>query len=676
MKTAKWLVCLILIAGVVAGLGWYYRSVAFEDDMASKITGDVDACPGLPVAHQIMMANSGENLNQLSKYTNTVAAQIPTGMEPLAVNRVNFIDDHVFGAMQRDNIPSTGLASDAEFMRRVYLDTVGRVPSLEDVRVFTSSTLANKRADLIDRLLNSDPFVDRMTLYFGDLLRNSATALGNNNMNVGRNSRNAYHEFIRDFLINNYGYDQVATWLITGTGNSERPDQGSVNFIVRGRQGNVGTVLTGVPGINLDTLDNLAAQTARAFLGVQLECIGCHNGARHLEEINAWLTTKTRSDLWRMSAFFAPVRMTAQRPQAPAITDVTVSEIDEDNPTDNLEYAAYRLANGNPAGRNAPQGGGLRAQRRPGTGENNLFSPRYLLDGQDGPEDYHQYRAALAQMVVSDPQFAKATVNYMWKLFFGVGIVDPPYAFDFARPAQISNPALLNALAQSFVDSGYDLRALISTILNSATYQLSGYWQNARPYEDRFAKYFARHLVRRMSAEQVHDAILMATGTTTSYDLADTGTVNWAHQLPDTAEPSAGSYGTQRNFLNVFERGDRNDNPRPEPRADLRQVIALMNRENGTNAQATNAFIAPRIRYSNTASLVRRLVDDDTLSNADVVDQLFLAALSRVPTAAERSRALQQMDNYAATTDEFTGRKQGAEDVAWMLLNKLDFLLY
>src|SRR5581483_11130456 len=109
--------------------------------------------------------------------------------------------------------------------------------------------------------------------------------------------------------------------------------------------------------------------------------------------------------------------------------------------------------------------------------------PQYIFNG-DTPKAGESYRAALARNVTGDFQFARAAVNYLWAQFFGRGIVDPPDTFDPLRldpnnpppdpwTLQPSNPALLNSLAQHFIDSGYNLKAVMREIANSDTYQLS-----------------------------------------------------------------------------------------------------------------------------------------------------------------------------------------------------------
>jgi hypothetical protein len=245
-------------------------------------------------------------------------------------------------------------------------------------------------------------------------------------------------------------------------------------------------------------------------------------------------------------------------------------------------------------------------------------------------------------------------------------LVSPSNAFDPARldpaatlPAewtlQPANAELLNALADEFIKQNYDLRKLIALITKSSAYQLSsqypGTWSLA------LVPYYARKYVRRMDAEEIHDAILKATGVGVTYQLRDTlnqptWTVNWAMQLPDTVEPRGNAIG---GFLNSFIRGDRDVKPRSlEP--SIQQALNLMN----------NTFVMSRIHQNNAGSTVARLLADTTLSNQQIVTQLYLNTLSRNPAQSELDALLPL---YSSQT-----KRDATEGIQWALLNKMDFI--
>jgi hypothetical protein len=270
-------------------------------------------------------------------------------------------------------------------------------------------------------------------------------------------------------------------------------------------------------------------------------------------------------------------------------------------------------------------------------------------------------------MLTGHPQFARAAVNYLWREMFGLGIVEPVDGFDLYRldpgnlpPGQTlqpSHPALLAQLARDFVASGYDLRTMLRSIATSEAYQLSARYTSG-PWSPAYARYFARRITRRMTAEQVLDAVNTASGVFPSgaggdsMTVASASPVALAMLLPDPRE--GGSYA---GFLNTFLRGDRDVNPRSGDASAL-QALALMN----------DGFVMlPRVRQKTAASLVARTLSATSVPE-QVVDALWLAALSRFPTAAERATAAAYL--RGGTLGPRT------ESLQWALFNKLEFAFY
>src|SRR5262249_42169282 len=135
----------------------------------------------------------------------------------------NFIDDFIFDAMASDQIPHAGLCTDEEFLRRAYLDLTGRIPTTDQVRSFLDNSGPDKRTALVDALLGTPEYVDRWTMYWGDLLRNTSTLLAN--------GRKPYNTYLRDFLLNNRPYDQFLYDLVTARGDNQT--EGPANFPAR-----------------------------------------------------------------------------------------------------------------------------------------------------------------------------------------------------------------------------------------------------------------------------------------------------------------------------------------------------------------------------------------------------------------------------------------------------------
>jgi hypothetical protein len=583
--------------------------------------------------HRDLVSRSTEMISQslVSAIDETTEISL---VPPQDIPRKNFIDNILFDRMARDNIQSAPISTDAEFIRRVYLDVTGRIPSAADVTAFLADTNTNKRDALVDRLVGSPEYVDKWTMFFGDLFENNARSTSVQRYSGGRD---AFYNYIKSSVAANKSYAQMATEMITATGDNFVDGQN--NFIVGGI----------VPmGPQQDTMDGTAVNTASMFLGINtLDCLLCHDGAGHLESVNLWGSQRTRAEAWGMSAFFARVRRQRQSlSQQPNYAKFIISE----NP--NGEY----LLNTN---------SGNRQPRAPINGSNRV-EPKYIFNG-GGVNAGENRRQAVARHVTSDTQFARAAVNYIWEKMMVEGLVSPSNTFDPARlepnaqmpegwSLQPANAELLDALAQDFIKNGYNLRTLIATIAKSSAYQLSsqypGSWSLA------LVPYYARKYVRRMDAEEIHDAILKATGIGVTYQLRDTlnqptFTVNWAMQLPDTSEPRGS--GQVINFLNSFIRGDRDVKPRSlEP--SILQALNMMNHQ----------FVMSRIHNNNAGSNVQRLLADTSLTPTQITTQLYLSTLSRNPTQSELDRLVPLFTSMSRT--------QAAEAVQWSLINKMDFI--
>jgi hypothetical protein len=386
-----------------------------------------------------------------------------------------------------------------------------------------------------------------------------------------------------------------------------------------------------------DTFDTLAVRSATQFLGLgNMDCLLCHSGAGHLDKLNLWATGITRDQAWGMSAFFARTRMERPRGQT---------------------TEAYWIVSDVPEGSyNLNTSAGNRTPRQPVNGSDRV-RPRYLFSSAQASGN--TYREMFANNLVADRQFARATVNYLWKEMMGIGIVEPADQFDLARqdPANVpsgwtlqpSHPQLLEALADDFIQSGYNIRRILGLIADSNSYQLSARFP--AEWRTEYTAYFARKFARRLWAEEVHDAITDSTGVMDSFVVAGfSSPVQRAMQLPEPGN----NRGAARGILDVFLRGDRDQNPRSDE-ATILQALGMMN----------NPFVVNRVRYSNPNSTVYRLLANGNLTDNQVIEEFFLGTLGRFPTVKEASVA-----SAALKADRITG----AENLHWALLNKIDFL--
>ncbi len=241
----------------------------------------------------------------LSELTDSVKDQLPP-VSNIPVKRQNFIDDFIFGKMDRDKIPHAGLTTDTEFLRRVNLDLTGRLPEPDAIRKFVADKDPEKRKKLIDSLMAtsvdglrrrlSTPFLDRWTYWFGDLFRSN-----DGHLNKGRE---VFNDYIYQSLLENLPYDQFVRELLTATSRSNWTN-GPMNMLARDYVNETDDAIIN----NEDTYDQWVISSFKNFLGINVECISCHDGRGHLEKINRWLSTKKRSDVWRQAAFFADSRL-------------------------------------------------------------------------------------------------------------------------------------------------------------------------------------------------------------------------------------------------------------------------------------------------------------------------------------------------------------------------------
>ncbi|HEY0372729.1 MAG TPA: DUF1553 domain-containing protein [Thermoanaerobaculia bacterium] len=519
----------------------------------------------------------------------------------------NAIDTHVFTTLARNGITPAPPSSDSEFLRRVTLDLTGAIPAASDAQVFLADASPDKRARKIDALLQSEAFNDRWTMWFGDLVQNVQAAQNANEYYLGRN---VYYRWIRTSIASHKPYDAMVRELLAGEGLSF--ESGVANYVVRQLQRN---------GPPQDTYDNLAAHSVEKFLGIPALCISCHDGAGHLELVNWYLRGKRREDFWKMAAFFAQTSVRAEK-----VDDsfrITVGS----NPN-----GAYRL--------NTTDG-----NKTPRSGQT-AVAPAFLTTGEQ-PKPGEPLRVAYARMLTADRQFARAAVNHLWKEMFGRGLVDPVNAFDLAKlDTQPSHPELLEALADEFIAKNYSLRELLRTIALSRAYQLSSTYEGPHPDES----YFARRQPRRLSSEMLFDAVGVATNSRPQFLVPGIGFVPKAMQLPDPLEGRRAPAGM---VMDTFGRGDRDDVPRSND-SSIAQALALLN----------DPVLVNRVRRA-PGSTVQTVLASTSDPNA-IADKLYLAALSRYPSAGEKRIAVAYLNGGPLA--------ERTEDLLYVLINSLEFL--
>jgi hypothetical protein len=580
---------------------------------------------------------------RITALTNAVAsalAPIPPGsrtdtfQKELQQAQSGSIDSFIFSALSAAGVQPAPATTDYEFIRRVTLDLTGRIPTPDRVTTFVVDTTSDKRSKLVDELMAKPEWIDKWTMWFGDLYQNNSQ---NSQIRRYPEGVKAFNDYIRSSLSANKPYNQWATDLITATG-TDSYTQGTLNLLAGG-------VVTGGP--IQDDFDQETANIATMFLGMShVNCLLCHNGRGHLDSLSLWGSQTTRYQAWQLASYLSHTQ--AKNTPIPGATggNPYYWSVADNTPAARTDYPLNTTTGNRPA-------------RQPVGTEKNV-APVYFFDN-DMPATGENYRAALARAMTADPQFARAIVNYVWAYFFGVGLVDPPDQFDPARldpnnpPAapwtlQPSNPGLLNALTSQFIANKFDLRWLMRTIANSQAYQLSSRYPGT--YNAAWDSLYARHMVRRLWSEEVHDAIAQSSNTLPSYTVGVSGTLTWAMQFPELLNtPSAGNPVTP--FLDAFLRGNRDDEVRSGD-GSISQALDLMN----------DNFVMSRVK--STGASTSLLVQNLNLPNDQLVNKLYMTVLSRPPNQTELSAAMNMLSTGT--------RAQSAENLLWALYNKVDFV--
>lgn len=601
-------------------------------------------CPAYPIASSTALRREIMRTSR-RPVSSRVHFNAPGSGSASSASDVNFIDSLLFQQMQRDNIEPAAPADDAEFLRRVTLDITGRIPSAQQVKDYLANTDPGKKTALIDRLIGSKEYTDYWTLWLVDRFQITSDYYNF----IGIPGRNLFYDFARNFVASGDSYRNFAKQLIAAAGDSHVA--GPPNFTMRGIQYSQPVQ---------DTWDEMTNRVTSTFLGVQTQCVSCHNGRGHLESINLYLTKRTRLEFWRQSAFFARMNI--------------LLEPDDASGTVNRGIVTDRSAGGYNSILADPNNPGPRPARTGGP-----YTPVYMFNGQTPSSG--TWRTELADFIVNDRQFARAFVNYLWARLFRVGLVDPPDGFDLARidasnpprdawpldptqawPLQPSHPDLLERLTDEFTRNGYRIAPMIRLMVESRAYGLSGRYEGT--WTPLHALDFAKSIPRRLTAEEIYDALTTATDTRVPMTVQGIGRVlYYAGELPDPTEPrSLESRGVDqfnyiRDFLSSFGRGDwwrtaRDNTLNPSVMLFFMNAPTVVERTFGNTAQLGNSLVA-QLAASN-------------ITNEEAVNLFCLSSLGRLPTPAEKAAAL----SYPPPNPS---REQWLGDIQWVFLNESEF---
>ncbi len=493
---------------------------------------------------------------------------------------VNYVDKHAFAKMKMLSIPPSDLCSDADFVRRAYLDVCGILPTPDDVNKFLNDKAADKRAKLIDALLDRPEYADFWTLKWSDVLRSNRKTIQIKGIHV-------FQTWVRDHIVKNAPFDEMVRELITASGSTFANPPANYYRIARDPQ-------------------NLAETTVQLFFGIRMQCAKCHN-----HPFERW----TQDDYYSMAAFFARVKQ-KKDPMEPGPNPQTLgAEI------------IYSERSGEVT--------------QPRTGK--TMQPKFMGGPLAVVPPGSDRREALAVWMTSatNPFFAKSTVNRVWYHLMGRGIVDPVDDFRDSNPS--ANDELLDALAKDFAAHKFDVKYLIRTIMLSRTYQLSAQANDMNKDDN---KYFSHAVTKLLTAEQLLDAICATTEIPEKFAGMPPGTR--ATQLPDGE--------ANHPFLKTFGQ-------------PARELACECEREGDSNlAQALQLINGPTVneKLRNSGNRLGRLLGKKA-SDMEVLTELYLATLSRLPTDVDAKVALEHVNKA-------TDKRKAWEDVHWALLNAKEFL--
>ncbi|MGE0535235.1 MAG: DUF1549 domain-containing protein [Pirellulales bacterium] len=387
---------------------------------------------------------------------------------------MSYIDAQLGQAWQADGIVPSEHASDGEWCRRLFLDLVGRIPTLTETERYLADKRPDKRARLVDELLSTsyaNEYAQAAATRWTNLLIGRAAA-GRNRQ--GLVSREGLEQYLNAAFLENRPYDRIVVELVSANGANQPGSErfnGAVNFLLDNLQ---------------DNATSATAKTARIFLGVQVQCTQCHN-----HPFNNW----KQQQFWGLNAFFR---------QARALRTF-----------DGTQVISARLEDEDYAGESGdPQTAEIYFERRDNTAVA-ILRPTFL-DGTTiepaGYVDDVNRRDELARLISKSAELPRAIVNRTWAHFLGYGFTKP--IDDMGPHNPITNADLLDRLSQEFVAAGFDLKQLARWIVLSEPYALSSRSGPKNADDDPSLgepPRFSRFYLRQMRPEELYESLLVAT---------------------------------------------------------------------------------------------------------------------------------------------------------------------
>lgn len=621
----------------------------FEDGSEENITPlcdyrvNDDAIAEVSNLGEVRSLRAGDTALVVSYRGNVLPVRImvpmenPAGFQYPQVPEVNYVDREVFAKLKRLNMVPSELCNDSEFIRRVTIDTIGCLPTPEEVRTFLNDKSPDKRTKKIDELLAHPMHAALWATKFSDITGNNTAALENPQQTRTKRSQ-MWHDWFRKRVAENMPYDEIIQGVLTATSRDGKDPEAWVKQAVELEDSlakGFATAYADKPSLDLFwrrqqqvTIDQWGEKTAAAFMGIRLECAQCHK-----HPFDRW----TQTDYRAHANIFGQVTFNVS-PEAKKMVDAVNKERGAMAKGNNRQVAPIREVFVGPGGRQSSL---------PHPETNRPLPPKALGGPEIKMESGKDARAELMTWLRSpeNPFFARSFVNRIWGHYFGIGIVDPVDNFSLANPP--SNDKLLNALGKDFVAHKFDIRHMERTILNSRTYQLSSVPNETNKLDK---NNYSHSYLRPMMAEVVVDVLNSALGVTESFG---------ADAPPNSRAIEVGSSVVQNQTLSyafrIFGRPPRSSACDCERAMEpaLPQKLFLMTDQN----------LLSKLQRSRVGELVRSQKSDD-----EILDELFLATLSRLPREEDK----QLFKEYRVAKKD---RQAVFIDTIWALINTREFIL-
>jgi hypothetical protein len=510
--------------------------------------------------------------------------------------------------------PIAESSSDAEFLRRVYLDLAGTIPSADEARKFLADADPDKRTKLIDQLLADPDYPRRMQQALTVMLleRRAGQAITDRQWN----------DFVAKSLAANQPWNEFVRELIAADGHDEQT-RAAIRFFVDGGRSDH---------------HQMTRDVARIFLGMDIQCAQCHDHPNVDDYLQA--------DYYGLYAFLQHSEpKTDQQQKKPFLV--------ENVATGKIEFQSVFLPDDKQATGPHLPGGEETEVPQFEKGEELAEPPK---DGLPGVPKFRPRLLLSTDLTSADnDRFVRNSVNRFWFLMMGRGLVHPLDMMHSKNPP--SHPELLDLLAKDFVASGFDVKHLLREIALSAAYQRSSLLPADVEAKDVPAESYRVARPRPLAAEQMAFSILQATGNLRrvlevavpekspfTYNDYVNGRIPPPENLPDVLTLFSATFG----------------NPPGEEEVDFRpsvqQSLFLM------NEQLVMHWLQPH-----AGNLIDRLAN---ISEAEAVaDELYFSVLTRVPDEEEKAIVVSFLNEHADRRNEALG------ELAWSLLTSADFRL-